>query len=166
MKLQTCRLYNLVEWMIVLSQTMLSDTKLDDGDTARQQWSLTQWCLGGDAYSMGVSAQATTSDPNSILVIHFTSVPFMLLEVISSPQGSPTTALHVHELQEQKVFGRRAWKNVAYVQLALPLAHSFCIVGHSRACWLFSGPSKNIHNRDFFLLIYFPYKHLGFYFAF
>ena len=40
MKLQTCHLHNLVEWMIFLSQTMLSDTKLDDEDTARQQWSL------------------------------------------------------------------------------------------------------------------------------
>ena len=94
----------------------------------------TQQCVGVDAYNMGVSAQAATSDPNSILVIHFTSVPFMLLEVIFSPQGSPTTALHVHELQEQKVFGRRAWKNAGYVQLARPLAHSFCIIGHLRAC--------------------------------
>ena len=49
---------------------------------------------------MGVSAQATTSDPNSILVIHFTLAPFMLLEVISSPQGSPMTALHHHEIQK------------------------------------------------------------------
>ena len=94
----------------------------------------TQWCLGGDAYNMGVSAQAATSDPNSILVIHFTLAPFMLLEVISSPQGSPMTALHHHEIQKQKVFGRRALKNAGYVKLAQPLAHSFCIVGHLRAC--------------------------------
>lgn len=88
----------------------------------------TQWCLGG------VSAQAATSDPNSILVIQFTSAPSMLLEVISFPQGGPVTALHVHELQEQKVFGRRAWKNAGYVKLAQPLVHSFYIVGHLRAC--------------------------------
>lgn len=121
----------------------------------------TQWCLGGVS-----AAQAATSDPNSILVISS-----------HQPHSAPSWRSFLFPREDQWLLSSRPWtsrtesvwrraqKNAGYVKLAQPLVHSFYIVGHLRACWLFLGPSENIHNKDFFLLIYFPYRHLGFYFC-